>query len=167
MTWGSSTSSGYCSEEDSDSEFEQFFTARTSFFPKTRKANVNANEKKVRVRPECDKVPVMRPVKMPSCRMILPLTRHTLFTETQLRSHLDQPKCHFRPHFFGPIFLGYSKTMSHGFVCILPVLIITHTHSWIRLLRWEIKADYCKTPVSPQSGHRSGSICTSTLPLLV
>lgn len=51
MTWGSSTSSGYCSEEDSDSEFEQFFTARTSFFPKTRKANANANAngKKVRV----------------------------------------------------------------------------------------------------------------------
>ncbi|XP_076595626.1 ras association domain-containing protein 1-like isoform X2 [Chaetodon auriga] len=46
MTWGSSTSSGYCSEEDSDSEFEQYFTARTSFFPKTRKANVNANVKK-------------------------------------------------------------------------------------------------------------------------
>lgn len=52
MTWGSSTSSGYCSEEDSDSEFEQFFTARTSFFPKTRKAKVEANEKKVRVGPE-------------------------------------------------------------------------------------------------------------------
>lgn len=48
MTWGSSTSSGYCSEEDSDSEFEQYFTARTSFFPKTRKANVNAIVKKVR-----------------------------------------------------------------------------------------------------------------------
>ena len=31
MTWGSSTSSGYCSESDSDSEFEQYFTARTSF----------------------------------------------------------------------------------------------------------------------------------------
>ncbi|KAF7207958.1 ras association domain-containing protein 1 isoform X2 [Nothobranchius furzeri] len=40
MTWGSSTSSGYCSEDDSDSEFEQYFTARTSFFPKSRKANV-------------------------------------------------------------------------------------------------------------------------------
>lgn len=52
MTWGSSTSSGYCSEEDSDSEFEQYFTARTSFFPKTRKANVNANDKKVSVRPK-------------------------------------------------------------------------------------------------------------------
>lgn len=38
MTWGSSTSSGYCSEEESDSEFEQYFTARTSFFPKTKKA---------------------------------------------------------------------------------------------------------------------------------
>lgn len=49
MTWGSSTSSGYCSDEDSDSEFEQYFTARTSFFPKTRKANVNANVKKVRI----------------------------------------------------------------------------------------------------------------------
>lgn len=45
MTWGSSTSSGYCSEEDQDSEFEQFFTARTSFFPKARKADVNANVK--------------------------------------------------------------------------------------------------------------------------
>lgn len=52
MTWGSSTSSGYCSEEDSDSEFEQYFTARTSFFPKTRKANANANDKKVSVRPK-------------------------------------------------------------------------------------------------------------------
>ncbi|XP_049590674.1 ras association domain-containing protein 1 isoform X2 [Syngnathus scovelli] len=40
-TWGSSTSSGYCSDEaaDSDTEFEQYFTARTSFFPKGRKAN--------------------------------------------------------------------------------------------------------------------------------
>lgn len=37
MTWGSSTSSGYCSEEDADAEFEQYFTARTSFFPKSRK----------------------------------------------------------------------------------------------------------------------------------
>lgn len=36
-TWGSSTSSGYCS--DDDSEFEQYFTARTSFIrkPKTEK----------------------------------------------------------------------------------------------------------------------------------
>lgn len=37
MTWGSTTSSGYCSQEDSDSEFEQYFTARTSFFRKPRK----------------------------------------------------------------------------------------------------------------------------------
>ncbi|XP_042262423.1 ras association domain-containing protein 1-like isoform X2 [Thunnus thynnus] len=44
MTWGSSTSSGYCSEEDSDTEFEQYFTARTSFFPKSRKANVNVKK---------------------------------------------------------------------------------------------------------------------------
>lgn len=48
MTWGSSTSSGYCSDEDSDSEFEQYFTARTSFFPKIRKANVSVNVKQVR-----------------------------------------------------------------------------------------------------------------------
>lgn len=48
MTWGSSTSSGYCSEEDSDSELEQFFTARTSFFPKSRKAPVSENSKRVR-----------------------------------------------------------------------------------------------------------------------
>ncbi|XP_022602547.1 ras association domain-containing protein 1 isoform X2 [Seriola dumerili] len=44
MTWGSSTSSGYCSEEDEDSEFEQYFTARTSFFPKTRKPNLNVKQ---------------------------------------------------------------------------------------------------------------------------
>ncbi|XP_029006413.1 ras association domain-containing protein 1-like isoform X2 [Betta splendens] len=44
MTWGSSTSSGYCSEEDSESEFEQYFTARTSFFPKTRKPNQNVKQ---------------------------------------------------------------------------------------------------------------------------
>ncbi|XP_077458767.1 ras association domain-containing protein 1-like isoform X2 [Stigmatopora argus] len=45
-TWGSSTSSGYCSDEaaDSDAEFEQFFTARTSFFPKSRKANVQVKK---------------------------------------------------------------------------------------------------------------------------
>ncbi|XP_028854057.1 ras association domain-containing protein 1-like isoform X2 [Denticeps clupeoides] len=30
-TWGSSASSGYCSDEGSDSEFEQYYTARTSF----------------------------------------------------------------------------------------------------------------------------------------
>ncbi|XP_074861438.1 ras association domain-containing protein 1 isoform X2 [Carettochelys insculpta] len=34
MTWSSTTSSGYCSQEDSDSELEQFFTARTSFLRK-------------------------------------------------------------------------------------------------------------------------------------
>ncbi|KAK5872609.1 hypothetical protein PBY51_013292 [Eleginops maclovinus] len=44
-TWGSSTSSGYCSDEEPDSEFEQYFTAKTSFFPKTRKANVTAKVK--------------------------------------------------------------------------------------------------------------------------
>ena len=45
MTWGSSTSSGYCSESDSDSEFEQYFTARTSFI---RKPTKPVKEKKVR-----------------------------------------------------------------------------------------------------------------------
>ncbi|XP_061583329.1 ras association domain-containing protein 1-like isoform X3 [Cololabis saira] len=45
-TWGSSASSGYCSDEDSGSEFEQYFTARTSFFPKTRKPPVAVNVKK-------------------------------------------------------------------------------------------------------------------------
>nr|XP_020453745.1 ras association domain-containing protein 1 isoform X2 [Monopterus albus]XP_020453746.1 ras association domain-containing protein 1 isoform X2 [Monopterus albus] len=44
MTWGSSTSSGYCSDEDSDSEFEQYFTARTSFFPQIRKPNANVKQ---------------------------------------------------------------------------------------------------------------------------
>ncbi|KAL0978712.1 hypothetical protein UPYG_G00174200 [Umbra pygmaea] len=34
-TWGSTTSSGYCSG-DSDSEFEQYFTARTSFIRKPK-----------------------------------------------------------------------------------------------------------------------------------
>ncbi|XP_026205016.1 ras association domain-containing protein 1 isoform X2 [Anabas testudineus] len=42
MTWGSSTSSGYCSEEEP--EFEQYFTARTSFFPKTRKADIKVKQ---------------------------------------------------------------------------------------------------------------------------
>lgn len=40
MTWGSTTSSGYCSQEDSDCEFEQYFTARTSFIRKPRKERV-------------------------------------------------------------------------------------------------------------------------------
>ncbi|KAJ8370805.1 hypothetical protein SKAU_G00108330 [Synaphobranchus kaupii] len=37
MTWGSTTSSGYCSQEDSDCELEQYFTARTSFIRKPKK----------------------------------------------------------------------------------------------------------------------------------
>lgn len=44
-TWGSSTSSGYCSEEDSDSELEQYFTARTSFFRKPQKEKEKLSEK--------------------------------------------------------------------------------------------------------------------------
>ncbi|XP_038128920.1 ras association domain-containing protein 1-like isoform X2 [Cyprinodon tularosa] len=45
MSWGSSASSGYCSEEDCDSEFEQYFTARTSFFPKTKKPTATDADK--------------------------------------------------------------------------------------------------------------------------
>ncbi|KAM9096111.1 ras association domain-containing protein 1 isoform 1-T1 [Sarcophilus harrisii] len=37
MTWSSTTSSGYCSQEDSDSELEQYFTARTSLVRKPRR----------------------------------------------------------------------------------------------------------------------------------
>lgn len=55
MTWGSSTSSGYCSEEDSDSEFEQYFTARTSFFPKIRKPNLNVKQVRRRMGDNYDK----------------------------------------------------------------------------------------------------------------
>ncbi|XP_060723984.1 ras association domain-containing protein 1-like isoform X2 [Tachysurus vachellii] len=43
-TWGSSTSSGYCS--DSDSELEQYFTARTSFFHKPQKQKDEVTESK-------------------------------------------------------------------------------------------------------------------------
>ncbi|XP_072506655.1 ras association domain-containing protein 1 isoform X2 [Notamacropus eugenii] len=38
MTWSSTASSGYCSQEDSDSELEQYFTARTSLARKPRRA---------------------------------------------------------------------------------------------------------------------------------
>ncbi|MGH0177185.1 UNVERIFIED_CONTAM: hypothetical protein FKN15_074513 [Acipenser sinensis] len=51
MTWGSTTSSGYCSQEDSDSEFEQYFTARTSFFRKPRK-DIGKDEQKDREKQE-------------------------------------------------------------------------------------------------------------------
>lgn len=40
MTWSSTTSSGYCSQEDSDSELEQYFTARTSLARKPRREQV-------------------------------------------------------------------------------------------------------------------------------
>nr|XP_057928891.1 ras association domain-containing protein 1-like isoform X2 [Doryrhamphus excisus] len=43
-TWGSSASSGYCSADDSDSEFEQYFTAKTSFFTKRQKCKAQANK---------------------------------------------------------------------------------------------------------------------------
>ncbi|KAL8212299.1 UNVERIFIED_CONTAM: hypothetical protein K2H54_042491 [Gekko kuhli] len=42
MTWSSTTSSGYCSQEDSDSELEQYFTARTSFIRKPHKEKVGS-----------------------------------------------------------------------------------------------------------------------------
>ena len=40
MTWNSTTSSGYCSQEDSDSELEQYFTARTSLARRPRRDQV-------------------------------------------------------------------------------------------------------------------------------
>lgn len=40
MTWSSTTSSGYCSQEDSDSELEQYFTARTSLVRRPRRDQV-------------------------------------------------------------------------------------------------------------------------------
>ncbi|XP_066520536.1 ras association domain-containing protein 1-like isoform X2 [Hoplias malabaricus] len=43
-TWGSSTSSGYCSDEDSGSDLEQYFTARTSFFPKPKTDKVEKKD---------------------------------------------------------------------------------------------------------------------------
>ncbi|XP_037535304.1 ras association domain-containing protein 1 isoform X2 [Nematolebias whitei] len=60
MSWGSSASSGYCSDEDSDPEFEQFFTARTSFFPKTRK---NSDEHTDSVKQELTTAEVLQKVK--------------------------------------------------------------------------------------------------------
>lgn len=42
MTWSSTTSSGYCSQEDSDSELEQYFTARTSLGRRPRRDQVGA-----------------------------------------------------------------------------------------------------------------------------
>lgn len=42
MTWSSTSSSGYCSQEDSDSELEQYFTARTSLVRRPRRDQVGA-----------------------------------------------------------------------------------------------------------------------------
>lgn len=42
MTWSSTTSSGYCSQEDSDSELEQYFTARTSRVRRPRRDQVGS-----------------------------------------------------------------------------------------------------------------------------
>ncbi|XP_019579327.2 ras association domain-containing protein 1 isoform X1 [Rhinolophus sinicus] len=44
MTWSSTTSSGYCSQEDSDSELEQYFTARTSLVRRPRRDQDEAVE---------------------------------------------------------------------------------------------------------------------------
>ncbi|XP_019118028.2 ras association domain-containing protein 1 isoform X2 [Larimichthys crocea] len=38
MTWGSAASDTFCSQEDSSSELELYFTARTSFFHKVRRS---------------------------------------------------------------------------------------------------------------------------------
>ncbi|NP_001085978.1 Ras association domain family member 1 S homeolog [Xenopus laevis] len=38
MTWDSTSSSGYCSQEESDPELELFYTARTSLFPRRTSA---------------------------------------------------------------------------------------------------------------------------------
>lgn len=48
MTWSSTTSSGYCSQEDSDSELEQYFTARTSLVRRPRRDQVGAGRRGVR-----------------------------------------------------------------------------------------------------------------------
>lgn len=40
MTWGSAASDTFCSQEDSSSELELYFTARTSFFHKVRRSAV-------------------------------------------------------------------------------------------------------------------------------
>lgn len=50
MTWSSTTSSGYCSQEDSDSELEQYFTARTSLVRRPRRDQVGARGCHRRVR---------------------------------------------------------------------------------------------------------------------
>lgn len=50
MTWSSTTSSGYCSQEDSDSELEQYFTARTSLVRRPRRDQVGARGCRRRVR---------------------------------------------------------------------------------------------------------------------
>ncbi|XP_069793396.1 ras association domain-containing protein 1 isoform X3 [Narcine bancroftii] len=55
MTWTSTGSSGYCSQEE-DTEFEQFFTARTSLIkkPKKRKDEYISWEKQVLTRDETE-----------------------------------------------------------------------------------------------------------------
>ncbi|XP_062853031.1 ras association domain-containing protein 1-like isoform X2 [Trichomycterus rosablanca] len=59
-TWGSSTSSGYCSEEESDPEFEQYFTARTSFFRKPTKKKDEVTEAK---KPELSVTEIQQKIK--------------------------------------------------------------------------------------------------------
>ncbi|KAE8611880.1 hypothetical protein XENTR_v10012630 [Xenopus tropicalis] len=45
MTWDSTSSSGYCSQEESDPELELFYTARTSLFPRRTPARPPLDEK--------------------------------------------------------------------------------------------------------------------------
>lgn len=60
MTWSSTTSSGYCSQEDSDSELEQYFTARTSFIRKPRK---DKDEKVEREQPVLSRSEIEQKIK--------------------------------------------------------------------------------------------------------
>ncbi|XP_078517397.1 ras association domain-containing protein 1 isoform X2 [Lissotriton helveticus] len=60
MTWSSTTSSGYCSQEDSDSELEQYFTARTSFIRRPRK---DKDEKVEREKPVLSRSEIEHKIK--------------------------------------------------------------------------------------------------------
>ncbi|KAM8930970.1 ras association domain-containing protein 1 isoform 2-T2 [Pelodytes ibericus] len=52
MTWNSTTSSGYCSQEESDPELELFYTARTSLFPRKTAARTQIQDEKPERQPQ-------------------------------------------------------------------------------------------------------------------
>ncbi|XP_063282655.1 ras association domain-containing protein 1 isoform X2 [Pelobates fuscus] len=52
MTWNSTTSSGYCSQEESDPELELFYTARTSLFPRRTPVKSQIQDEKPEKQPE-------------------------------------------------------------------------------------------------------------------